>query len=652
MRLSRRALVWIVLGPVTAFVAVVIGERSEPAVLPFVAWLTVSLLLLLRGAWRRLTYRVGTRLVLSYLLLGLSPFLFCAALAVVALYMAMGQYTSVRLGFEMRELRDQLRDGCERVLEATRDGGAAAGRLAFERAAVDLGGAPGRTLWHARLSGRELAKPSDSDLPLPEWVLAERHGGGVVVHDGRAYVMMAEADDAGNLVAGLVPLDGATGAALSRKLWFDVGFLVSGRSGAFALDASAGGEHGGTRLVIGDTEIPVGEAWGEWARPGDGLLDRPWVIWFRVVESLRVLGTGESLDTARAVSLLRTSPRLVWDDFVLQRYELGREIQGALAALAVLFLVIYGIAFVVAGSMIASIARSTARLSRGAREVAAGRLDWRIPVRRHDQLGDLAASFNSMTESVERMLGEVAEKERMAGELELAREIQEGLLPASPVRFGPIEVHAVLEPAVEVGGDTFDILPLGEGRVVVVVGDVAGHGLPTGLLMAALKSAVAALVREGRSGAALLERVNTVLRGLGRRRLMATLVVAELDLERNEVRVANAGHPPPFLIPPHGEVVELEAPALPLGFALSRPAETRAPLLPGSRLVLYSDGLVEAADPNGEMLGYGAVAETLAEHASAPAERLIEALLARVRSHTGGAPPADDLTIVVVDRAG
>lgn len=653
MRMSRRALVWIVLGALAAALAAAAGARGEGAVVPLAVWLVVTAALVLRAAWRRLTYRVGTRLFLSYLLLGLTPFLICAVLAGGALYMAMGQYTSVRLGFEIRELRDELDEGSERVLEALALGGRERARAELARIAAEPGGLAARAVWQARLGGLEVALPEGADLPLPGWLPPSGHADGIVVHDDRAFAMVASADAAGDVVVGLLPLDRDTADALSRGLWFDVGFLVTGGADSLALTTATGGEEGGSRIVVGDTELPASSVWGAWRHEGSGLLDRPWVIWFRVAENVRDLATGEGAGEVRVVSLLRTAPRLVWEDFVLQRYELGREIQAVLAALGAFFLLVYGVAFVVAGSMIASIARSTARLTRGAREVSAGRLDWRIPVRRHDQLGDLAASFNSMTASVERMLAEVAEKERLARELELAREIQESLLPTSPVRVGPVEVNGVLLPAAEVGGDTFDVLPVGEHRLVVAVGDVAGHGLSTGLLMAGLKSAVAALVREGRSGADLVDRVNVVLREQGRRRLMATLAVAELDLERGEVRITNAGHPPPFLIPPHGEVVELEAPALPLGFALSRPASTRAPMLPGSRLVMYSDGLVEAADEAGEMLGYEAVAAVLAEIGSqAPATELIQALLQRVRRHTGDRPLADDLTIVVVDRVG
>ncbi len=109
-----------------------------------------------------------------------------------------------------------------------------------------------------------------------------------------------------------------------------------------------------------------------------------------------------------------------------------------------------------------------------------GNLDYRIPVKRNDQLGDLGRSFNHMTESVQSMLSDVAEKERLAQELELAREIQESLLPKKHLDFGPMSVRATFQPAAEVGGDYFDVFPMSDDRLLVAVGDVAGHGLSTG----------------------------------------------------------------------------------------------------------------------------------------------------------------------------
>ncbi len=640
----RRPLwLWLAAGTAAVVLAAVLSGRADWAPVPLVVWSLVTLVVVLRAAWRRLTYRVGTRLFLSYLLLGVSPFLFCGAFGAAALYMAMGQYTSVRFGTEMQHLRWTLGDRCARIVKLSHDRGSAAAIAALDDAAAHPPDPLPRVIWLARLGQRELSRPEGTKLPLPHWITGARWGG-MARHGDEVFAMVAATAPGGDLVAALIPLDTSTAEAVGGSSWFDVVFVPPGGPETMALTPA--GET--VELRVGETHGQPIEIWGPWRSGEASWLARPLVIWLRVATDVRDLASGTPSKPDRVVSLLRTSPRNVWDDFVLSRYELADVLEAVLLGLGVFFLTVYAVAVLLAGLMIVSIARSTARLSRGAREVASGHLDWRIPVKRHDQLGDLAASFNGMAGSVQRMLVEVAAKEHLAHELELAREIQEGLLPEREMRVGAFEATALLRPAAEVGGDTFDFFPVGEGRMLVAVGDVAGHGLPTGLLMASLKSAVAALVPEGYTGEELLARVNRVLRSQSRKRVMATLLVAELDIERGEVRLASAGHPPPYLVTPGGEVIELTTSALPLGGTLGRPATRTDPFPPGSRLVLYSDGLPEAADADGDLLGYEAIVEVVAAHADDTPGAMVDALVRRVEAHTGGAALADDLTVVVV----
>jgi sigma-B regulation protein RsbU (phosphoserine phosphatase) len=321
-----------------------------------------------------------------------------------------------------------------------------------------------------------------------------------------------------------------------------------------------------------------------------------------------------------------------------------------IAALGIFFFICYGLAMATAATMILSITRSTSRLSAGARAVERGDLGHRVPVKRRDQLGDLARSFNHMTDSVQSMLADVAEKERLARELELAREIQESLLPARHLEMGPVTVRATFMPAAEVGGDYFDVFPLTEDRLVVAIGDVAGHGLSTGLLMASLKSSVAALVHEGYSGADLIDKVNRLLLGHGHGRTMVTLTLIELDLEGGRLNLANAGHCPPFLMVSGSPLEELLASSLPMGSRLCRPATLQRCFPENSSLVLYSDGLTEALSPAGEPFGYERLGEILANPPSGSDSDLTGRLLEALAKHAAGTPAIDDLTILVVER--
>jgi len=255
-----------------------------------------------------------------------------------------------------------------------------------------------------------------------------------------------------------------------------------------------------------------------------------------------------------------------------------------------------------------------------------------------------------MAASVESMLVDVAEKERLARELELAREIQESLLPARHLRYGSLAVHAIFRPAAAVGGDYFDIFPIGDRRLMVVVGDVAGHGLQAGLLMASLKSMVAALVHEGYSGEELLERVNALLSERRAGGTMATLAIIEIDTECDRLSITNAGHPPAYLIA-DGRAEELMAGSLPLGSMLGRPGRIERPFPPGARLLLYSDGLAEATDASGEPFGYQRLAATVQQGAALPVGDLELAVVGALDRYIGDRPLADDLTLLVVERA-
>jgi sigma-B regulation protein RsbU (phosphoserine phosphatase) len=303
-----------------------------------------------------------------------------------------------------------------------------------------------------------------------------------------------------------------------------------------------------------------------------------------------------------------------------------------------------------AATLILSITRSTSRLTTGARAIEKGDLDHRVPVKRRDQLGDLARTFNHMTGSVQSMLADVAEKERLARELELAREIQESLLPARYLEVGPVSVQATFQPAAEVGGDYFDVFPISDDRLVVTIGDVAGHGLSTGLLMASLKSSVAALVYEGYGGTDLIAKVNHLLMEHGQMGTMATLAVVEIELGEGRLILANAGHCPALLIHPDGKMEELLAGSPPMGGRLCSPTSLVRQFPVGSRLILYSDGLVEAISPESEPFGYERLAEVVQAASGRPGSALTTNILSALGKHADGVPAADDLTILVVER--
>ncbi len=661
MRLASRR--WLLPG-----IALIASAAVATAVLPgsglaglliFFAllWLAAGALVLLVRLWRQVTYRVGVRLLISYLVIGVTPFVFAAAFAAAGLWILAGQYTSVRFGSELRRVRLQLAWECGAVLDRTREAGTAAGIELLEELADRHPQQVTRVHWQARLGGRELRLGGLEDLPELTWIVGEQWDL-VALHEGRLYGLVGAASVGGDRVVALVPLDAETARAISEAWWFDVALLASegdqvqeraAGAGGGEIAASAGTGRG-VRLSVQGRSFTGDELWPPWS-DGGGILDTPSIVWFGVTPNVVALATGEVIPGAQLLALLRSSPRRVWDDFTLSRYELGSNILTPLAVLGAFFVLVYGALAAAAAFIILSITRSVRRLSAGAREVERGNLDHRVPVKRRDQLGDLARSFNHMAGSVQSMLADVAEKERLARELELAREIQESLLPARHLRFGRVSVGAVFQPAMEVGGDYFDVFSLSGERLVVAIGDVAGHGLSTGLLMASLKSSVAALVHEGYSGVDLIERVNRLLLAHGGARTIVTLMVVELEPATGTLRIANAGHPPPVLLAAGEPPRELTMGSVPMGSPLCRPVAIQARLSGGGRLVLYSDGLVEAVSPAGEPFGYDRLLELLGAGAGLDGEALTSAVLAALADFTAGAARADDLTLLLIEHA-
>ncbi|MEP0774299.1 MAG: PP2C family protein-serine/threonine phosphatase [Acidobacteriota bacterium] len=659
-----------------AWGALLPAAAPGPARPLFTLWLVLTGLALARRIWRRLTYRIGVRLFLSYLVIGITPFLLMATLAFLLGYMLTGQYAAARLrstlAGEYERLVQLAHSACNaefRQVQAVLEEGA---RQAAER---------GLTLEWVVRDGERLATNSQRQaLDVPVWAEEDPWAGAAVVDGGHA-VAAAAVRQGRRAVAVFFPFDAAAVRSLVREQWFEARLVNTGKesAGGFNLQVNVGGkgkeearptgseprgapvtnlevsiggtrrtergevEGGGEPLEVSDREwldTRIGEGGGLWAGR--------WVVWFSILPEAR--GWREEGEGKRIVALLRVSPRGAFQDlFASGSYKLAEDVMTTLKLTGGVLLALYCLAVALAAWMIVTIARSTARLTRGAREVGQGNLAYRIPVKQRDQLGDLAVAFNRMADSVEGMLADVREKERLAQELALAREIQESLLPHTSLRVGTLAVAAHFRPAAEIGGDFFDVIRLPGGSLLVAVGDVAGHGLPTGLHMAMVKAALAALVGEGRRGTDLLDRLNRFLRAGGAARRMVTVAVAEIDTGARQVRLTNAGHPPPFVLA-GGEVREVEAASLPLGFSwYDPPASATVSFAPGDLLVLYSDGLVEARPPGGEPFGYEGLRATLLGAAGSTGEGVLGACLAAVEEHLGGAPLPDDVTIVVVE---
>jgi hypothetical protein len=246
----------------------------------------------------------------------------------------------------------------------------------------------------------------------------------------------------------------------------------------------------------------------------------------------------------------------------------------------------------------------------------------------------------------------IADRERQRVELETARGIQSSILPELPPRLAGVDLAHCYLPASEVGGDFYDVLALEDGRLAVAVGDVAGHGVSSGLVMSMAKSALAVQVTFDPGIEAVFRTLNRMVHQTARKRLLATLCYALLDPERRELLYASAGHLFPYRITKEGQVLALGADpnGYPLGVRRVAEIEVRlARLEAGDMLFLFSDGVVEAR-PEGsdEQFGFERLEESLARHSRQGPEELRDAVLADVARFTRHAPREDDQTILIL----
>ena len=280
--------------------------------------------------------------------------------------------------------------------------------------------------------------------------------------------------------------------------------------------------------------------------------------------------------------------------------------------------------------------------------------------RRSDEVGQLARAFAFMGEALSRnvraLMETTAAKERIQGELDAARDIQMGILPAPdacPVRPG-FSAHAFLEPAKEVGGDLYDFLTAPDGRQVFVIGDVSGKGVPAALFMAMVVTLCRYAVAQGLSPAEAMMRVNAQLAQNNPGCMFVTLFIAAFDPQTGVLEYANGGHCPPCVVDCEGTTppFELEGISGPMVGAFEDVDYEgfTATLAEGQTCLVYTDGVTEAMNPALELFDMVRLHDVVAAHrASTPADMLTgvhEALLA----FRGEAEQSDDITMLSFTR--
>jgi serine phosphatase RsbU (regulator of sigma subunit) len=246
---------------------------------------------------------------------------------------------------------------------------------------------------------------------------------------------------------------------------------------------------------------------------------------------------------------------------------------------------------------------------------------------------------------------EVADRLSLKNDLEIAREIQQAMLPRAAYQAPGIEAFGMTRPANTVGGDFYDIMTLPDGRVLLALGDVAGKGSPAALLMALLLAMMRTLVDEGLEGAALMARLNAQIVKHAPPSRFVTLFVATLHPATGEFVYVNAGQNPPLLRRATGSYERLRSGGIALGmFDRSAYTTGRTELRAGDVVVLYSDGITEAENHAGEPFDEVGLESVLEGPEWASAKELGWATFAAVERHVRERRLLDDLTVLVARR--
>jgi sigma-B regulation protein RsbU (phosphoserine phosphatase) len=326
-----------------------------------------------------------------------------------------------------------------------------------------------------------------------------------------------------------------------------------------------------------------------------------------------------------------------------------------LIVLAGLFVIVQGAALVFGAALGRSITSAVHELFVGTERIGQGDFTHRISIESRDQLGDLAVSFNRMSASIEHLLHVQREKQRLDDELRIAREIQKSLLPVEPPRMPGLAIADLCEPAREVGGDYYDFFEISPRQLGVLVADVSGKGTSAALYMAELKGLMLALSHTELSPRRLLVDVNRRLADQLDNRSFITMMYAVIDLDAGTLTCARAGHTPllvvnggrSLVITPDGMVVGLRLPGAADRFEKMLEEHTH-PVGPGDVIVLYTDGITEAMDEEGELFGDAGLARVVCSHAHLEPAGIRERVVREVRAFAGRAEPHDDMTMIVL----
>jgi phosphoserine phosphatase RsbU/P len=331
--------------------------------------------------------------------------------------------------------------------------------------------------------------------------------------------------------------------------------------------------------------------------------------------------------------------------------DLSSAQQFSLEIVAIIFLVIELVALVIGVVLTRAITHTVSDLYRATQFVQEGNFTHKVQVTRRDQLGVLGDSFNSMTNSISRLIDEQKQLQRLENEISIASEVQNQLFPRNFPHVEGVEVEAICRAARTVSGDYYDFIQLSPTHVAFAIADISGKGISAALLMASLQAALRSQLlvpgSERMSTAELVARLNKhLVINTGDDRF-ATFFVAIYDTASRTLRYTNAGHLPGFCLS-EGRTIYLHKGGIVLGVVEDYEFDEETIVVPHAAvLIAYSDGLIEPENAYGEQFGIPRLEAAAQRLRNAVPRKIAESLMVASEEWSGNPEQADDMTIVV-----
>lgn len=590
----------------------------------FLAWLTVigltlyGIAIAIRWVLQKLFWTVGRRLFLSYIMIGVLPFFLFAILLAAILYVIAGVASQANFKAERQASIGQLEANIsDYALQGQKPHGS--------DGAVEL-----------------MDSANESGKSIPDWLRGANFSG-MAVRVEQPLMVVSRTYPGPRTIVLAEPLD----TTWARELEDRTGMIVAQQVATGSRSRRSTGE---------DFNYDGDKSFDDFSKRGVSMrkiITLQAVVFFDITEEGGLIdwATGAPR-TGKRIFTLISNPTTNLLNFYFggaTSSKIMRGIFGVITALATLLMLIYFFASAFAAVLIFSISRAVNRIEKGTKAVERGDFTVRIRMKPHNQLGEMAQSFDRMTESIASLLASVAEKERLQSEIEIAASIQRNLLPKEGPQFRGVSFSAHFEPTASIGGDYYDVFNLDKSRLAVAIGDVSGHGLSTGLVMAMVKAAITTLVEEGADESSLFRRLNELVYRSTERRAFMTLAFTIFDLEHGTIRHTNAGHLYPYLLRKGQLPTSIESPSLPLGVRSALETQTvEIDLREGDAVVYLSDGIVEAQSPAGDPFGFDTL-EALLETQTERSPTLIrDAILEAVARHSDTRPADDDRTVMIL----